>query len=282
MNLIVDHAGKKIEEERQTLIVAATLTPKILNHVKKYGWCKKDILTLTTNSIVKSYQKERGVLITESNKDLRLLTKNEYSAIKNAGENRKIIYRELPPNLIHLVVKCSPLRRIDILRNCLTAINAQKCLVFVNYSRSLEDIKNKLSRSDLSVGILHRNLKTQDRKHVITQFRDGRLRTLVTSDVAARGIDFPECDAIFNIDIPNSFSHYVHRAGRSGRAGRDGVVFTIYSKHQDAIMREWKRDLFVSFHEIRTLKKELLPDKKYIQVINDCLNIRPPGKTDLI
>ncbi len=60
----------------------------------------------------------------------------------------------------------------------------------------------------------------QGRQAVLREFAAGRIRALVVSDVAARGLDLPGCDAVINLELPSDAAHYAHRAGRTGRAGR--------------------------------------------------------------
>ncbi len=58
----------------------------------------------------------------------------------------------------------------------------------------------------------------------------GKYRVLLVSDVAARGLDIPECDAVFHLELPSDAAHYAHRAGRTGRAGRSGIVVSLTSE----------------------------------------------------
>ena len=64
----------------------------------------------------------------------------------------------------------------------------------------------------------------QARQAVLREFGNGTLRALVVSDVAARGLDLPGCDAVINLELPSDAAHYAHRAGRTGRAGRSGTA----------------------------------------------------------
>lgn len=73
-------------------------------------------------------------------------------------------------------------------------------------------------------GALHGELSKGERNAVLTAFRAGKLRALLVTDLAARGLDVPECDAVFNLELPTDGTHYAHRAGRTGRLGRPGIV----------------------------------------------------------
>ena len=66
---------------------------------------------------------------------------------------------------------------------------------------------------------------------MLREFANGTLRALVVSDVAARGLDLPGCDAVINLELPSDAAHYAHRAGRTGRAGRSGIGLSEFVKN---------------------------------------------------
>ena len=94
---------------------------------------------------------------------------------------------------------------------------------------------------DFDAGALHGDMDQRARMAMLANFRDGKLKLLVASDVAARGLDIPDVSHVFNYDVPIHAEDYVHRIGRTGRAGRSGKSFTIATKsdtkYVDAIER---------------------------------------------
>lgn len=84
----------------------------------------------------------------------------------------------------------------------------------------MQDTKFKLEASRMPVGTLSGDMGKEERQHMLRQFARGDFRALIVSDVAARGLDLPDCDAVINLELPSDASHYAHRAGRTGRAGR--------------------------------------------------------------
>lgn len=84
----------------------------------------------------------------------------------------------------------------------------------------MQDTKYKLEVHKMSVGTLSGDMGKTERANVLRQFARGDFRALIVSDVAARGLDLPDCDAVINLELPSDASHYAHRAGRTGRAGR--------------------------------------------------------------
>ena len=76
---------------------------------------------------------------------------------------------------------------------------------------------------------LHGDIQQRQREKTLQKFRDGQLRVLVATDVAARGLDIDDVDVVFNYDVPDENEYYVHRIGRTGRAKRHGVAYTLLS-----------------------------------------------------
>jgi superfamily II DNA/RNA helicase len=94
------------------------------------------------------------------------------------------------------------------------------------------------SATVFEVGALHGDMDQRSRTNMLQGFRDGNLKMLVASDVAARGLDIPDVSHVFNFDVPIHAEDYVHRIGRTGRAGRSGAAFMLVTKrdtHLDAI-----------------------------------------------
>ena len=82
---------------------------------------------------------------------------------------------------------------------------------------------------------IHGDIQQRVREKTLQKFRDGQLRVLVATDVAARGLDIDDVDAVFNYDVPDENEYYIHRVGRTGRAKRHGVAFTLVSTVTEGI-----------------------------------------------
>ena len=86
-----------------------------------------------------------------------------------------------------------------------------------------------LSMRRISCEAIHGDIQQRQREKTLQKFRDGQLRVLVATDVAARGLDIDDVDAVFNYDVPDENEYYIHRIGRTGRAKRHGVAFSLVS-----------------------------------------------------
>ncbi len=100
-------------------------------------------------------------------------------------------------------------------------------IVFCNRKTDVDIVAKSLSKYGYNAAPIHGDLEQSKRMEVLQGFRDGNLRILCASDVAARGLDIPNVSHVFNFDVPNHPEDYVHRIGRTGRAGRKGTALTI-------------------------------------------------------
>ncbi len=100
-------------------------------------------------------------------------------------------------------------------------------IVFCNRKRDVDIVAKSLKKHGFDAAALHGDLEQKLRMQILGRFRDGELKLLIASDVAARGLDIPSVSHVFNYDVPIHSEDYVHRIGRTGRAGRDGKAVTL-------------------------------------------------------
>lgn len=103
----------------------------------------------------------------------------------------------------------------------------KNAIIFCNRKKDVSELFRSLTRHEFDAGALHGDMDQRARMTMLANFKDGKLRLLVASDVAARGLDIPDVSHVFNFDVPIHSEDYVHRIGRTGRAGRSGKAFTI-------------------------------------------------------
>jgi len=108
--------------------------------------------------------------------------------------------------------------------------NCTNAIVFCNRKTDVDICSKSLNKYGYQAAPIHGDLDQTKRTETLESFRDGDLRILVASDVAARGLDIPSVSHVFNFDVPIQAEDYVHRIGRTGRAGRDGTAIMICSK----------------------------------------------------
>jgi len=105
-------------------------------------------------------------------------------------------------------------------------------IIFCNTKVVASELCETLNYAGIHAIALHGDMEQFDRNEAIIQFRNGSAPFLVATDVAGRGIDIAELDAIVNYDVPQQLDRYIHRIGRTGRAGMDGTAITLVSSHQ--------------------------------------------------
>ena len=108
----------------------------------------------------------------------------------------------------------------------------KRVMVFCNTKFTTAPLCNQLARLNFSVDCLHGDLSQAERNRIMTRFREGQIAMLVATDVAARGIDVSDVDAVVNYDVPSENEHYTHRIGRTGRAKREGSSYLFYTKEE--------------------------------------------------
>ncbi len=108
--------------------------------------------------------------------------------------------------------------------------DVKNAIIFCNRKVEVSELFRSLVKHDYVAGALHGDMDQRSRMTMLSNFRDGKLKLLVASDVAARGLDIPDVSHVFNYDVPLHAEDYVHRIGRTGRAGRSGKAFTIAAR----------------------------------------------------
>ncbi|GLI67297.1 hypothetical protein VaNZ11_011483, partial [Volvox africanus] len=216
-------AGALASSRRQTVLVSATLTPSVLSRAAH--WCPEPQFVsagavpgmMSAGKVAEGGEKNpswgwgvRGWDGPASN----FVPKIRGSA---GGVESDELIPTMPPQLAHYYIVVEPRHKVDALRRAIHALGVQRALVFMNFQQRLHDVQFKLQARGMKAAALHGELPRLVRANLLNDFRRGRLRALVVSDVAARGIDVPSCDAVFHLELPSSAAHFAHRAGRTGR-----------------------------------------------------------------
>ena len=151
--------------------------------------------------ITDTYQKD-AVTIKITKKELTIpLIKQFYFVVKN-------IYKE------------------EVTCRLLELYGFKRSIIFCNTKKMVDELTENLKNRGLQAEGLHGDMTQKQRDFVMNRFKNGGLEILIATDVAARGIDVDDLEAVFNFDIPQDIEYYVHRIGRTGRAGREGMAFT--------------------------------------------------------
>lgn len=116
--------------------------------------------------------------------------------------------------------------KVEVMTRLISQNDLKLMLVFCNTKRKVDEVVEELQLKGFSAEGLHGDMNQNQRNRVMSKFRSGAVTILVATDVAARGIDVSDVDAVFNYDFPLDAEYYVHRIGRTGRAGKSGKSFS--------------------------------------------------------
>ncbi|HEX2197897.1 MAG TPA: DEAD/DEAH box helicase [Burkholderiales bacterium] len=128
-----------------------------------------------------------------------------------------------------------------MLDSLLRETDVEQALVFTAMKRTAAELTLALQGKGFTAGALHGDMHQSERTRTLNQVRDGRMRVLVATDVAARGIDVPGINLVVNYDAPRMAEDYVHRIGRTGRAGRAGIAVTFLGHADRHLVRQIER-----------------------------------------
>ena len=150
--------------------------------------------------------------------------------------------------------------KFDTLIDIYETINVSQCIIYINSKNRLIDICNGLKYKGFPVECIHGDLSSDLRKSIMEDFKSGKLRMLLSTDLLSRGIDIQQLSLVINYDLPIEKETYIHRIGRSGRYGRKGVSINFVTDRDESKLKE--------LQTYYNTKIEEMP-----QNINDYLNI---------
>ena len=135
------------------------------------------------------------------------------------------------PDIIQYRIDVARDAKVDTMLRILNKEGYERVVVFCNTKGMVERATKFLQIGGVEAECIHGDIPQVKREKVMQRFRDGKLRVFVATDVAARGIDVDDVDAVFNYDVPEENEYYIHRIGRTGRAKRHGVAYTFVSDY---------------------------------------------------
>jgi ATP-dependent RNA helicase DeaD len=131
--------------------------------------------------------------------------------------------------------------KLEVLCRLIDANNIKLSMVFCNTKKRVDEVATHLQSRGYMAEALHGDMNQAQRDKVMARFRKGAIDILIATDVAARGIDVDDIEAVFNYDIPSDDEYYVHRIGRTGRAGKTGRAYTFAAGREIYKLRDIQR-----------------------------------------
>ena len=136
---------------------------------------------------------------------------------------------ESKPNIQQYRIDVDRGEKAELTAQLIQAGGYERAIAFCNTKNMTDRLNGLLNMRGIQANCIHGDIQQRVREKVLQSFRDGKLRVLVATDVAARGLDIDDVDVVINYDVPDENQDYVHRIGRTGRAKRHGVAYTLLS-----------------------------------------------------
>lgn len=143
-------------------------------------------------------------------------------------------------NVEQHVIAVDTMRKRNLLERLIVDLDMNQVIVFCKTKQSVDQVNRELNRRNIAAQALHGDKSQQTRLETLNAFKDGRLRVLVATDVAARGLDIAELPFVINYELPTQPEDYVHRIGRTGRAGADGVAISLMDEAEQKMFEAIK------------------------------------------
>ena len=187
--------------------------------------------------IIEATPKERQLVLFSATTNQDVLTiawKYQHDPVEITVEATK----KDRPQIAQYVIATERDKKIDHLLYLLDADVYGRIMIFCNTKFMTDKLTSRLKKEGYSAECIHGDVKQSQRNVVMSDFRKGKFPILIATDVAARGIDVDDVEAVINFDLPNENEYYLHRIGRTGRAHKHGVSFSLVTFQESVRMDE--------------------------------------------
>jgi superfamily II DNA/RNA helicase len=214
----------------------------------------------TIHGIIKSTLKDRQLLMFSAT--IEKNTMDEAKALMKDSEIIMIQKEELPvPKVEHFYFVTEGREKIKILESIARLPN-MKGLVFMKDIGEISVTAAKLAYKNLQAAVLHSETKKADREKALKGFRKGEFPLLLSTDVAARGLDIKGLTHVIHFDIPRTTEQYTHRSGRTGRAGAEGMVLSIVTPQEERDLKKIANKLNLTLEKKVFYKGQITDEKE--------------------
>ena len=151
----------------------------------------------------------------------------------------------------HQYVVVEPIEKLDVLMHFLNSKEGERGIIFCKTKAAVNKLAKNLAINKFSSGAIHGSLTQGIRDRIMGQFREGHIKILVATDLAARGIDVKEISYVVNYHLPDVYETYVHRSGRTARAGAEGLSLTVLQKEEEQDLADFEKELGIRFSKVK-------------------------------
>lgn len=245
--LIVGSAGRVLELIGKRKITAHTVKMLVLDEADRL---LDEQNAPAVEGVVRALPRDRQVVLLSASLPATVMKKATaflHEPVQVADETKMTV----PAGIVHQAIVSELRDKFEVLRRFVNRLELQRALVFVD-GGDAERVLERLLFHHLPAAGLAGKARKEERRQALEDFKTGKVRLLVATDLAARGLDIPDISHVINLSVPESPEVYLHRAGRTGRAGKNGTVVSIATAGE-----------LVRLMEIaKKLKVELEPPKR--------------------
>jgi ATP-dependent RNA helicase DeaD len=265
----------------------------IKRKVISFSNIKTVILDEADEMLKMGFREDIETILESANEDIQMLffsatIPREVRNLKNKFQKDPIFIKTITDevtsstiNQSYYIVKHS--KKVEALERILSIYSPKLALVFCNTKRMVDDVAAQMMEKGYNCDKIHGDIKQTTRMDVLSKFNNGVINVLIATDVAARGLDIKNVEAVINYDVPEKEDYYVHRVGRTGRAGKQGYSFTL-SSYRDlekiqSIQRYTKKE--IRKRNIPTAERVLdVKKEKLVNTVLDYINTEDLTEVD--
>lgn len=256
-HIIVGSAGRMLELYRLKKLKTHHVKTIVLDEADKL---MEDAHLLDVQAVIKTTLKDRQLVAVSASMSDR--SEERLRTMMSSPEVAILDQQTLNPMVVHGYWLSDSRKRVENLRKVLSAAKPTRCLVFINRNELIQEVTEKLAYHHYAVASLFGNQGKEGRARAMQDFYAGRVNVLITSEMAARGLDIQGLTHVINLDMPASADDYLHRIGRTGRHGDTGYAISIVTEPELKVLQKYLSrfntvadNIEVRFGKIKAAKK---------------------------
>lgn len=214
----------------------------------------------TVTSIIKSTMKDRQLLLFSATVNQDVATRLE-AYIKEPATIAVKKDATLSGQVEHIYFVCEKREKLDVLEK-ISRLPEVKALVFMKDIVDMEYAASKMKFNKMKIAVLSADGNKSEREQAIKGFRKGLFPMMLSTDVAARGLDIKGLTTVVHFDLPRTLEQYTHRSGRTGRAGNDGVVISIITASEEKELKQLAKKLNIQVSRKDFFKGGIVDERK--------------------
>lgn len=243
--LIIGSAGRILDFIQKKKINAQTVRTIVIDEADRM----LDSLNVeAVQAVIKTTLRDRQIVALSASMKEEILVQAQ-EMMKQPVLVRVSHKNTLPASIQHCYIQCGWRDKINMIRKIVYGETAEKTIVFLNNPENIEVTVEKLNFHLLKAAGIYGGAYKTERKQALEDFREGRVKVLVASDIGARGLDISDVTHVINLDIPEDPVFYLHRAGRTGRQGKSGLVISVVTEQETKWIRKYEKAFDISIDQ---------------------------------